>query len=102
MGDADEVVRLTKDFKRITDAVGVRARAERVYTVLKDRNDQVVCQVELDRLADWANPPCEQLHRPAHRRQAAPEAVKWPLTCGFVLTDGYRWCPNCTVVVLRL
>jgi hypothetical protein len=53
VGHADEVVRLAKDFKRITDAVGVQARAERVYTDLTGKNDQVVWQVELDRLADW-------------------------------------------------
>jgi hypothetical protein len=34
-------------------AVGVQARAERVYTDLTSKNDQVVWQVELDRLADW-------------------------------------------------
>jgi catechol 2,3-dioxygenase-like lactoylglutathione lyase family enzyme len=40
-------------------------------------------------------------YRPARRRQPAPEASIWPLTCGFVLSPGYRWCPNCTAVVLR-
>ena len=53
VGHADEVVRLTKDFKRIADAVGVQARAERVYTDLTGKNDQVIWQVELDHLADW-------------------------------------------------
>lgn len=40
VGHADEVVRLTKDFKRITDGFGVQARAERVYTDLTGKNDQ--------------------------------------------------------------
>ena len=53
VGHADAVVRLTKDFKRISDAVGVQAKAERVYTDVTGKNDQVVWQVELDRLADW-------------------------------------------------
>lgn len=31
----------------------------------------------------------------------SPRGLKWPLTCGFVLSPGYRWCPNRTAVVLR-
>jgi hypothetical protein len=53
VGHADTVVRLVKEFKRLTDAVGVYARDERVYTDVTGKNDQVVWQVELDRLADW-------------------------------------------------
>src|SRR5579859_4612931 len=33
-------------------------------------------------------------HTRARRRQAASGALEWPLTCGLVLTDDYRWCPN--------
>jgi hypothetical protein len=53
VGHAGEVVRLTKEFGTIVDAVGATAHAERVYTDLTGKNDQVVWQVELDRLADW-------------------------------------------------
>ncbi|GAC1319859.1 MAG: hypothetical protein NVS2B16_26020 [Chloroflexota bacterium] len=53
VGHADHVVQLVKDFTRIADAVGARAHAERVYTDLTGKNDQVIWQVELDRIADW-------------------------------------------------
>lgn len=53
VGHADEVVRLTREFKRISDAAGAQARAERIYTDLTGKNDRVIWQVELERLADW-------------------------------------------------
>lgn len=53
VGHAGQVVRLIGEFRRITEAAGVQAHAERVYTDLTGRNDQVIWQVELDRLADW-------------------------------------------------
>jgi hypothetical protein len=53
VGHADSVVRLVKDFKRIADAVGVRASTERVFTDLTGKNDRVIWQIEVDRIADW-------------------------------------------------
>lgn len=53
VGHADQVVQLARDFRRITDAVGVQARAERIYTDITGKNDRVIWQVELDRIADW-------------------------------------------------
>jgi hypothetical protein len=53
VGHADQVVQLVKDFRRIADAVGASAQAERVYTDLTGKNDQVIWQVELERMADW-------------------------------------------------
>ena len=53
VGHADQVVRLVKDFRRIADGVGAQARAERVYTDVTGKNDRVIWQVELDRIADW-------------------------------------------------
>ena len=53
VGHADQEVKLVKDVKRITDAVGVQAQAERVYTDLTGRNDRVIWQVEVERMAEW-------------------------------------------------
>jgi len=53
VGHADQVVQLVRDFKRIADAVGAEAGGERVYTDLTGKNDRVIWQIELGRLADW-------------------------------------------------
>jgi hypothetical protein len=53
VGHADQVVRLVRDFKRIADAVGAKAQAERIYTDLTGRTDQVIWQVELERMSAW-------------------------------------------------
>lgn len=53
VGQAGQVVQLVREFARISDAVGAKAHAERIYTDLTGKNDQVVWQVELEHLADW-------------------------------------------------
>lgn len=53
VGRADQVVDLVKRFKRIADATGATAQNERIFTDLTGKNDRVVWQVELDRMADW-------------------------------------------------
>jgi hypothetical protein len=53
VGHADQVVQLVKNFKRIADDLQLPASAERVYTDVTGRNDQVIWQVELERMADW-------------------------------------------------
>ena len=53
VGHADQVVQLVKDFKRIADDLQLPAKAERVYTDVTGKNDQVIWQVELEHMADW-------------------------------------------------
>ena len=53
VGHAGQVVQLVKDFKRIADDLHLSAKAERVYTDVTGKNDQVIWQVELERMADW-------------------------------------------------
>ena len=53
VGHADQVVQLVKNFKRIADDLQLPAKAERVYTDVTGKNDQVIWQVELEHMADW-------------------------------------------------
>jgi hypothetical protein len=64
VGHADQVVQLVRDFKRIADSVGVTAKAERIYTDVTGKNDQVIWQVELDRMADWEEAAPKLLQHP--------------------------------------